>query len=437
MRLIFDFFRPSRESLLKENAMLFTGKTTLLPLFLVLTVALTGCAPKKAPPQRKIKIKKIKKEVKATKLTKPTTLEKGIPVLGRRILNTIAQKKTLILLEPFKDATLYDEIKASAEIERMLLVLGHKKEYSQIHLISTADASDRELEQADYIIKGVISYSTMPVQSVQSARSTRSSQSAQKYYRILASLADRKTGQLTARRAIWVYSVPYGKLELPVITADPQVKQKVLEVINKQKITVSDIKTDARIAKAKAAYRNGQYTEVLRILKKLIASPDGKVLDAYRMLYLASLKMNNFVAAETAFFSMINIGFQNTQKMPLLFLFESDSVEFTPARLQEYGIWIRQLNSYLEKKKEKCMHIIGHTSKQGEFNYNMKLSKERAAYIKERLVQQAQQTTGTKIGKRITVEGKGETETKDGSEPDSDQNMIDRRVEFKLFRCSK
>ena len=112
--------------------MLFTGKTTLLPLFLVLTVALTGCAPKKAPPQRKIKIKKIKKEVKATKLTKPTTLEKGIPVLGRRILNTIAQKKALILLEPFKDATLYDEIKASAEIERMLLVLGHKKEYSQI-----------------------------------------------------------------------------------------------------------------------------------------------------------------------------------------------------------------------------------------------------------------------------------------------------------------
>ncbi|MCW5212400.1 OmpA family protein [Desulfobulbus sp. TB] len=348
--------------------------------------------------------------------------------MGRRILNTIAQKKTLVLLEPFKDATLYDEIKASVEIERMLLSLGNKKKYSQIHLISTADASDRELEHADYIIKGVISYSAMPVQSA------RSTQPAQKYYRILASLADRKTGKLTARRAIWVYSVPYGKLELPVITADPKVKQKVLEVINKKKITVSDIKTDARIAKAKAAYRNGQYTEVLRVLKKLIASPDGKVLDAYRMLYLASLKMNNFVAAETAFFNMINIGFQNTHKMPLLFLFESDSVEFTPARLQEYGIWIRQLNSYLEKKKEKCMHIIGHTSKQGEFNYNMKLSKARAAYIKQRLVQQA---AGPAFGTRITVGGKGETETKDGSEPDSDQNMIDRRVEFELFRCSK
>ena len=420
--------------------MLFTGKTTLLTLFLVITVVLTGCAPQEAPPlppppqappplpQRKIKT------TKPIKPTKPTTLQKGIPILGRRILNTIAQKKTLVLLEPFKDATLYDEIKASAEIETMLLVLGNKKKYSQIHLISTADASDRELEHADYIIKGVISYSALPTRSTQPAQPA---QPAQKYYRILASLADRKTGKLTARRSIWVYSVPYGKLELPVITADPKVKQKVMEVINKKKITVSDIKTDARIARAKAAYRNGQYTEVLRVLKKLIASPDGKVLDAYRMLYLASLKMNNFAAAETAFFNMINIGFQNTHKMPLLFLFESDSVEFTPARLQEYGIWIRQLNSYLEKKKEKCMHIIGHTSKQGEFNYNMKLSKARAAYIKERLVQQAQQTTGTKIGKRITVGGKGETETKDGSEPDSDQNMIDRRVEFELFRCSK
>lgn len=411
--------------------MLSTGKTTLL--FLFLAVAFTGCAPKKAlpPPPPQPQSQPQPQPQRKTKTTKLTTLQKGIPVLGRRILNTIAQKKTLVLLEPFKEATLYDEIKASAEIERMLLALGNKKKYSQIHVISTADASDRELEHADYIIKGVISYSALPVQSAQSAQPTRP---AQKYYRILASLADRKTGKLTARKAIWVYSVPYGKLELPVIMADPKAKQKVIEVINKKKITVSDIKTDARIAKAKAAYRNGQYTEVLRVLKKLIASPDGKVLDAYRMLYLASLKMNDFSAAETAFFNMIKIGFKNTNKMPLLFLFESDSVEFAPARLQEYDIWIRQLNSYLEKNKEKCMHIIGHTSKQGEFQYNMKLSSERAAYIKQRLVQQA---AGPELGTRITIGGKGETETKDGSEPDSDQNMIDRRVEFELFRCSK
>lgn len=386
--------------------MLPTGKSIFIPLFLVLTVALAGCAPKapsKKNPQR------------------PTTLEKGISVLGRRILNSIPERKALVLLEPFKEATLYDEIKASAEIERMLLDMDNSKKYSQMRLISTADASDKELETADYIFKGVISYSALPTNP------------NQKYYRILASLADRKTGELKARESVWVYSVPYGKLELPVITADPKAKQKVTEVINKETITVADIKVDARIAKAKAAYREGQYPEVRQILEELINSAGGNVLDAHRMLYLASLKMDDFAAAETAFYNMIKIGFQNTHKMPLLFLFESDSIEFTPDRLQEYDIWIRQLNAYLIKNEKKCMHIIGHTSKQGEFQYNMELSSARAAYIKQRLIQQAPEAG---VGARVTVEGKGETETKDGSEPDSDQNMIDRRVEFELFNCS-
>ena len=385
--------------------MLPTGKTLFVTLFLILAVALSGCAPKAPSKDPHIR---------------PTTLEKGISVLGRRILNSIPDRKALVLLDPFKEATLYDEIKASAEIEQILLRLANRKNYSHIRLISIADASDNELETADYILKGVISYSALP------------DQPRQKYYRIMASLADRKTGTLLARESTWIYSVPYGKLELPVIMADPKAKQKVIELINKEKITVSDIKLDARIARAKAAYRKGQYAEVRQILEQLIASSGG-VLDAYRMLYLASLKMDDFPAAETAFFNMINIGFQNTHKMPLLFLFESNSTEFAPDRFQEYDIWIRQLNAYLKSNKNKCMHIIGHTSKQGKFQYNMELSSARAAYIKQRLIQQAPEAG---IGARMTVEGKGETETKDGSEPDSDQNMIDRRVEFELFNCS-
>jgi outer membrane protein OmpA-like peptidoglycan-associated protein len=389
--------------------MLSTGKSSLFILFLILAVALSACAP--AVPGNKQR-----------GINEPTTLKKGIPILGRRILSSIREKKAVMLVEPFKEATLYDEIKASAEIEQLLLELGRQKRYIGIRVTSTADASDRELETADYILKGVISYSPLP------------GQPSQKYYRILASLADRKTGELITRESIWVYSVPYGKLELPVITADPTAKRKVTEIISKQKISVQDIKTDARIAKAKAAYRNGKYTDVRRILEQLIKSSRKGALDAYRMLYLASLKMNDFSAAETAFFNMIKIGFQNTHNMPLLFLFESNSTEFAPNRDREYDIWIRQLIAYLKENKKKCMHIIGHTSKQGEFQYNMELSAKRAAYIKNRLVRESAEP---QIGKKITVEGKGETATKDGSEPDSDQNMIDRRVEFEIFNCSR
>ena len=389
--------------------MLSAGKTALFTLFLILAVTLSSCAPKVS-------------ENKYRGKNELTTLKKGIPILGHRILHSIPKKKALVLLEPFKEATLYDEIQASVEIERLLLELGSRKKYAGIRLISTADASDRELEKADYVLKGVISYSPLPEQP------------AQKYYRILASLADRKTGSLTARESVWVYSVPYGKLELPVITADPAAKRKVAEIINKQKISVKDIKTDARIAKAKAAYRNRQYPEVRRILEQLIKSSGKGALDAYRMLYLASLKMNDFTAAETAFFSMIKIGFKNTHKMPLLFLFGSNSIEFSSNRTREYDIWIRQLIAYLKENEKKCMHITGHTSRQGEFQYNMELSSDRAAYIKNRLVRES---ATPELGERITVEGQGETATKDGSEPDSDQNMIDRRVEFELFDCSR
>ncbi|CAK8725037.1 OmpA family protein [Candidatus Electrothrix laxa] len=388
--------------------MLSTGKTTFFTLFLILAVALFACAPK-------VHNRRSKNE--------PTTLKKGVPILGRRILNSMPKRKALVLLEPFKEATLYDEIQASVEIERLLLELGSKKKYAGLRLISTADASDRELEKADYILKGVISYSALPKLPTQ------------KHYRILASLADRKTGALTARESIWVYSVPYGKLELPVITADPNAKRKVTEIISKQKISVADIKTDARIAKAKAAYRNKQYPKVRQILEKMIKSSRKGALDAYRMLYLATLKMNDFAAAETAFFNMIKIGFKNTHKMPLLFLFESNSIEFASNRsIREYDIWIRQLIAYLKENEKKCMHITGHTSKQGEFQYNMELSSGRAAYIKNRLVQES---ATPELRERITVEGQGETATKDGSEPDSDQNIIDRRVEFELFNCSR
>ncbi|MCI5120024.1 MAG: OmpA family protein [Candidatus Electrothrix sp. AUS4] len=388
--------------------MVSAGKTFLFTTFLVLTLVLAACAPKPVPSKR-------------PGTNKPTTLNKGIPILGQRILSRIPKKKALVLLEPFKEATLYDEIEASSEIEQLLLQVGSRKKYSGIRLISTADASDKELEKADYILKGVISYSALP------------GKPGQKYYRILASLADRKTGTLTARESIWVYSVPYGKLELPVITADPTAKQKVIEIMRKKKISVKNIKTDARIAKAKAAYRDGNYTEVRNILEQLITSSGKGVLDAYRMLYLASLKMNDLSRAESSFLQMIRIGFRNTHRMPLLFLFESDSTEFAQHRDQEYDIWIRQLITYLKENPKKCMHIIGHTSKQGEFQYNMELSASRAAYIKNRLLQES---TLPELGDRITVEGKGETATKDGSEPDSDQNMIDRRVEFELFNCA-
>ncbi len=385
----------------------FVRQSILMGVLVMLFAALSACAPKARKPQ-------------SIRVDKLTDLNTGIPILGNNLLSKLTDKKAVILLEPFREASLYDEIASSSEIEKQLLKVGKRKVFSKIRLVSTVTASDKDLEHADYLIRGVISYEPYP------------DNPSRKYYKIIATLADRKTGVQKAHEEVWVSSVSYGLQELPVITADPNSKRKVAEVINNRRITVDDIKTDSRIARAKDAYRKGRYGKVVEILRKLAKSPKGGKLDVYRMLYLTHLKLADHEAAETAFLNMITVGFKNNHKMPLIFLFESDEIEFEPDRSEEYGIWIRQLVTYMMLNKNKCMHILGHTSRQGDSDYNMTLSRHRAIYIKNRLTEEASEIRG-----KITVEGRGETATIDGSEPDSDQNIIDRRVEFELFNCKK
>ncbi|XOF33309.1 MAG: OmpA family protein [Candidatus Electrothrix sp. YB6] len=381
-------------------------------LFILLSVVQSGCALRFQPPPPPPPVR----------TTGPTGLSEAVPQLGSTLLAPIRDEQALVLLEPFKEASLYDEIQASLEIDALLLELGSRKDFARLHLLSTADATDEELEQADYILRGVISYEPYPAPPEKPGK---------KYYKLTATLADRQTGQNKAHGSVWVDFLSYSRQDLPVLTADPAAKRKVAEIIsNAPKITVHDITADALLARAKAAYRKGEYRTVRHLLEQLLGSSRGGQLDAYRMLYLTYCKLADFTAAETAFLNMITVGFQNSTKMPLVFLFDSSRSEFAPDRLQEYGIWIRQLVAYLMLNEKKCMHIIGHTSRQGSSVYNMQLSLARAEYIRNRLIRESEAIRG-----RVTAEGKGETATRDGSEPDSDQNMIDRRVEFELFDC--
>ena len=62
--------------------MLSAGKTALFTLFLILAVTLSSCAPKVS-------------ENKYRGKNELTTLKKGIPILGHRILHSIPKKKGL------------------------------------------------------------------------------------------------------------------------------------------------------------------------------------------------------------------------------------------------------------------------------------------------------------------------------------------------------
>lgn len=101
-------------------------------------------------------------------------------------------------------------------------------------------------------------------------------------------------------------------------------------------------------------------------------------------------------------------------------LFESGSAKLRP---ESMGV-IRQIYQVLQQEASINLKIVGHTDSDGGDKANMKLSKDRAAAVKNALVSIYNINSG-----RLTVDGKGESEpiSDNGSPEGKAQN---RRVEF-------
>jgi len=101
-------------------------------------------------------------------------------------------------------------------------------------------------------------------------------------------------------------------------------------------------------------------------------------------------------------------------------LFDSGKARIKP---QSYGI-IRQISQVLMQDESINLNIIGHTDADGADDTNLKLSKERAAAVKQALI------SVYKIsGDRLETEGKGESEPV-GDNKTPDGKAQNRRVEF-------
>ena len=101
-------------------------------------------------------------------------------------------------------------------------------------------------------------------------------------------------------------------------------------------------------------------------------------------------------------------------------LFDSGSAKIQP---QSMGI-IRQISQVLQQESSLVLNIVGHTDSDGSDEANMKLSGDRAAAVKDALVN----IYGINAA-RLSTEGKGESQpvADNGSPEGKAQN---RRVEF-------
>lgn len=101
-------------------------------------------------------------------------------------------------------------------------------------------------------------------------------------------------------------------------------------------------------------------------------------------------------------------------------LFDSGSANIQP---QSLGI-VRQISQVLMQDENIKLSIIGHTDADGDDEANLKLSKARAAAVKEALVHIYEISID-----RVTNDGKGETEPAGGKKI-ADVKAQNRRVEF-------
>jgi len=101
-------------------------------------------------------------------------------------------------------------------------------------------------------------------------------------------------------------------------------------------------------------------------------------------------------------------------------LFDSGKANIKP---QSYGI-IRQISQVLMQDKSINLNIIGHTDADGPDDANLKLSKDRAAAVRQALIDIYKIS-----GDRLQTDGKGESEPV-GDNTTADGKAQNRRVEF-------
>lgn len=359
----------------------------------------------------------------------PTQFYVAIPILASQLLNQLQAKsgmfdsKKIVVIDPFVYADSGEVTKASRDIEQGII-----KEAEKNFANLTVSRMDQEnVNTADYVMLGVILFEPLKGESGGQGR---------KFYHITSSIVERKTGTVAAKSEVWISDTNLDSssvvADAPVIPTDPK---KLEELLKWTKLPVDaqippgfseSLDTKAILAQAETALENGNYKDALFLFGKASQRPEGQILKTYVGLYSANLKLKDLNSAGEAFGKLVMVGVRD-KNLSVKFLFSVKTTEFIdqPEKRQEYSMWLQQIGQYFNSNQE-CLHIIGHSSKTGEQDYNKKLSLARAEKIRQLL----------KIGSRAKAVGKGYEECVNCLGSDDNKDAVDRRVVFKVVNCS-
>jgi outer membrane protein OmpA-like peptidoglycan-associated protein len=356
------------------------------------------------------------------------TLDTAILSLSHNLINQLQQptQSAALVINPFVVIESGQVVQASLDIEALLLDEIPKR-FNQLQV---SRLTPKSLKTAHYLLNGFIK------------SEAHLNEPGKKYYQVAASILDLTHHTIVARSKIGIVSPGLNYQPTPSYEDNPMyVKDKLLDnLIRIIKIPVGTqvnmnyyavITIKALLAEAQAAYDKGQYELAYRLFKNIVQPPSGKVMEAYGGLYSSAFKLGKLKEAEENFAHMVVLGIK-AGSLPVKLLFQPNLTEFLaePSLKQQYTIWLKQISQYFKEHQQQCVNIIGHTSQYGIYEYNKRLSKRRAEKI-----QSLMQSIFVGIIHRSKTIGKGPDETIVGTIPDSAENAIDRRVEFRVVDC--
>jgi len=180
------------------------------------------------------------------------------------------------------------------------------------------------------------------------------------------------------------------------------------------------------------AYNAGRYKAALELYESALSMPGGEQLRTYNGIYLASYKLHRTRTAMDAFGKMIDLSLRNSDRLAIKFLFKPGTTQFYYDRDDRapYQAWIGKIAQRTATNRS-CLEVVGHTSATGMPAMNDRLSMLRADFIKERVEAQEIILQG-----HLLADGKGSREMIVGTGRDDPSDALDRRVEFKVVKCS-
>lgn len=364
--------------------------------------------------------------------TGPRPFDAAVEEVTERLLSAVAEDRggffdvgqAEVVIEPFADPISGEVPRVSREIEQKMIQAGTARHPSfKITRLST-----ETLETADYLIRGAIHPDTSP--------SSRTPD--RKRYRLRASVRNLREVRVLGTAEVPITDSDLDYAPTPAYRDNPFYLSSELgdaRPAGSMDAGTGDeavsLRLRAHLSEAESAYDEGDYTEALRLFEDALRLEGGRTLRTYAGIYMANRKLGQGPAAAAAFQEMVALSVERYNQLAVKFLFAVNSAELKPdADLEaQYDLWLRMIGRYFQET-DRCLEIVGHSSRTGAEAWNRTLSLKRAENIRNML-----KATFPDVQRRSRAVGMGFQENIVGIGTDDDRDALDRRVEIIPIDC--